>query len=209
MTTEYRVEPDRESLREAIRFFEFIGGNSQRAIQVAINKAGPKIRTKASKEIRSQIRLKASYVNSRLKFDRASAYRLEGRIKTPARGLLLSRFSTDPRIAGDNVSWIRPPATPPRGIRVKVKPGAGTKVVNGDNETEGKPFYMILADSGRVGIAARRKTPGPRGGKIKVFHGPSLSQVFTDVKDEVDADGEYTAQLADAMRYLIAQRRPQ
>ena len=65
-----------------------------------------------------------------------------------------------------------------------MSPSDGSKLVTGDSETTGKPFYLALPN-GRLGIAARRKTPGPKGGKLKVFHGPSLSQVFNNIKEDL------------------------
>ncbi len=56
----------------------------------------------------------------------------------------------------------------------------------GGRKIKGKPFYMVLKNAnGRVAIAGRRAEAGSGGGKIKVFYGPSLSQVFTDVKETV------------------------
>lgn len=210
MTVEYKIEPNREQLREAIAFFEFVGGSTRDAMRIAINRAGPLIRTESSKQIRSQVRLKAKYVKDRLKFTRSTRSQLSGAIRTPSRGILLSRFSTDSLIAGDKVSWIKPPDVPPRGIKVKVKPTGTPKKVTGDSETApNPPFYLVLRN-GRLAIAARRNAPGPRGGGIKVFHGPSLSQVFDDVKDDVQpfARDTLTEQLADAMRFILAKRNP-
>ena len=45
----YNVELDRSQIAEAISLFEFVGGNSDDALRVAINKAGPKVRTIASR----------------------------------------------------------------------------------------------------------------------------------------------------------------
>ena len=209
MTIRYNIEPDREALAEVTALFEFLGGNTRNANRIAINRTGPKVRTRASQAIRSQVRLKAGYVNQRLKFTRASNFNLNAKISAPSRGLLLTRYSTDTLISGDKVSWIKPPPVPARGIRVKVKPTGPIKVVRGDPETDGKPFYMAL-DSGVLAIAGRRKTPGPRGGKIKVFFAPSLSQVWTDVKDDVlpEAGDILTSEMADAIRYLLRKQLP-
>ena len=207
----YTVEPNREQLAEAIALFEFIGGSTRDAVRVAINKAGPQVKTASSREIRNSIRLKASYVNGKLGFNRATNSNLSGKITTESRGLLLSRFSTDPLVAnGERVSWVKPPPVPSYGIRVKVKPSGTYKPVRGDDETEGKPFYMVLPNSRALGIAARRKpgSYGPKGGKIKVFYGPSVSQVFNRVKDEVPSSEIYTKQLIDAMRYVLTKRKP-
>jgi hypothetical protein len=97
----YQVEVDSRSLNEALLYFQFLGGATDDAVRVAINKAGPKVRTKASQAIRGQVRLKAKYVKDRLEFKRASLSKLTGRITTPSRGLLLSRYSTSAQVAND------------------------------------------------------------------------------------------------------------
>lgn len=206
----YEVRVDEAKLRQAIGVFELVGGNTDKAVRVAINKAGPKVRTRASREIRSQVRLKAADVNRRLKFERATSGKLEGRIRAPSRGLLLSRFATNRQVADPNIRWLSPPPEPPRGIKVKVKPRGGTEKVTGGSDVAGKPFYMVLPNSRRLAIAARRRTSGPEGGEIKVFFGPSLSQVWTDVKDDVQPEASeiYTGELIDAMRFLLAKEHP-
>jgi hypothetical protein len=207
MTIGYEVTLDEAALADARALFEFVGGNSDEALRVALNKTVPKIRTASSAAIRSQVRLSATYVRERLDVVRATRRNLTAAIKTPSRGLLLSRFSTDPLIAGEKVGWFKPPAVPAGGIRVKVKPDQGPKVVQGDAETRGnKPFYMVLNGGQNVGIAAR--LAGSR--KVKVFSGPSLSQVFNTVRDDVlpEASTELTAQMLDAMRYLLQKQYP-
>lgn len=207
MTASYAITFDEAQIKDAVSLFEFVGGNSKDALRIAINKTAPKVKTMASRAIRDQVRLSASYVGERLTVRKASRARLQGAISTPSRGLLLSRFSTDALIAGDKVGWIKPPLVPQGGIRVKVKPDGGTKVVTGDSETAGnKPFYLVLNNGQNVGIAARRN--GSR--KIKVFSGPSLSQVFNTVRDDVlpAASAEYQSQVLDAMRYLLAKTYP-
>jgi hypothetical protein len=179
-------------------------------VRIAINEAGKEVKTASSQAIRASINLKAAYVKGKLGFKRATNSNLSGKITTPSRGILMTRFSTDPLIANaEKVSWVKPPAIPARGIRVKVKTNSravrfyGTK---GDNlpEMEGAPFYMVLKNSRALGIARRIK--GSR--KVHVFHGPSVSQVFNRVKDEVPASEIYTKQLIDAMRYVLTKRKP-
>ena len=201
MALQYDIKPDEAQLADAISLFEFVGGNTSDAVRVAINKTAPKIRTRASSAIRSQVRLTAAYVRDRLTIRKAMRTNLTGAIQTPSRGLLLSRFSTDPLIAGDKVDWIKPPLVPAGGIKVKVKPDGEAKAVGG------KPFYMVLKNSRAIGIV-RRIGAGRRG--IEVLHGPSLSQVFNTVRDDVlpEATAEYQAQLLDAMRYLLAKKYP-
>jgi hypothetical protein len=204
----YQVEVDSRSLNEALLYFQFLGGATDDAVRVAINKAGPKVRTKASQAIRGQVRLKAKYVKDRLEFKRASLSKLTGRITTPSRGLLLSRYSTSAQVAndGDKFKFFKPPPVPPRGIRVKVKPNGATKSMPRDY------FYMILPNSRAVGIVRRRPNgqTGPRAGRYEVAYGPSVSQVFNTVRDDVlpEASQIYEAQMLDAIRYLLQKRYP-
>ncbi|HML83159.1 MAG TPA: phage tail protein [Thiomonas arsenitoxydans] len=203
MSVEYNVELDRDALREAISLFEFVGGNSDDALRVAINKAGPKVKTLAGRKIREQVSLKAAYVNDRLTFKRATRKDLSGAIGTPSRGLLLSRFSSEPNVANASVAWIKPPPNPYGGHYVKIKPGQPEKKIGRGGDS--KPFYIVLKGSRALGIARRTSS-----GAIDVLHGPSLSQVFDDVRGDVlpDAGAELQAQLLDAMRYLLAKQYP-
>ena len=211
MTTSYGVQLDTAKIKEAASLFEFVGGNTADAMRVAINKTTPRVRTASSRAIREQVRLQASFVSQRLTIIKATRRTLNGRIRALSRGLLLSRFSTDPIIGSDKVGWFRPPLVPAQGIRVKVKPTGGAKLVTGDAETRGnKPFYMVINKGANVAIAARLANPGPRGGRVKVFSGPSLSQVFSTVREDVtpSAADIFEGELLDAMRFLLAKRYP-
>jgi len=215
----YNIEANPEDIREAKSLFEFIGGNSADAVRIAINRAAPKIRTKASQAIRRQVRLKAQFINnpeSGLKVVKATRAKLSGAIQTPSRGLLLTRYSTDPQISGDKVGWLRPPVIPPRGIKVKVKPTGSPETMSN------KFFYIILPNSRALAIARRRSSAqiasarsrgtggGSKGGSIDVAYAPSLSQVFSDVRDEVlpEAGQIYQSELLDAMRFLLQKQFP-
>jgi len=141
----------------------------------------------------------AVYVKGRLKFSAANRKNLSARITTPSRGILLTRFSTDPNVNPDNKSWIKPPPIPARGIRVKVKPKGRTKGLSRDF------FYMVLKDSRALGIVKRK----PSGG-YDVAYGPSLSQVFSDIRTDLlpAASAEYQFQFLDAMRFILARKFP-
>jgi hypothetical protein len=206
MTAAYRVDVDKTQLAEAISAFEFVGGNTDEALRIAINKTAPKIRTLSSVKIREQVRLSASYVRDKLTIRRATRSTLSASINTPKRGLLLTKFSTDATIASDGVRWIRPPLVGTSGIRVKVKPSGSTKTVS-PGATGAKPFYIILKDSKALGIARRNSK---NRNDIEVLHGPSLSQVFDDVREDVtpEASAELTRQMADAMRYILVKKYP-
>ena len=118
--------------------------------------------------------------------------------RPPSQGLSAEEF-------GIKASWIRPPVIPTNGIRIKIKPDGSTKGAPGVGGN--KPFYIVLNGGRNVGIAAR--TGAGRKG-IKVFSGPSLSQVFDTVRGDVlpAASSEYQAQLLDAMRYLLVKKYP-
>jgi len=205
MSAHYEITADTASIAEAVALFEFVGGNTSDALRIAINKTSPKIKTAASKAIRTQVRLSASYVGERLTVRKATRAKLSGAIGTPSRGLLLSRFSTDSLIAGDKVGWSRPPLIPAGGIKVKIKPTGAAKGAPGVGVN--KPFYIVLNGGQNVGIAARIGT-GRKG--LKMFSGPSLSQVFDTVRTDVlpVASAEYQAQLIDAMRYILVKQHP-
>lgn len=200
----YEIKVDQAQIEDARSLFEFVGGNSDDALRIAINKTSPKIRTAASAAIRTQVRLPAAYVKERMIIRKASRKNLTGAITTPSRGLLLSRFSTDPLIAGDKVGWIRPPLIPTGGIKIKIKPSGGTSGAPGLDGN--RPFYMLLNKGANVGIVARIGS----GRSVKVFAGPSLSQVFSTVRSDVmpEAGEELTSQLLDAMRYLLVKQSP-
>lgn len=214
---QYKVSADLDQIADAVSLFEFVGGNSSDAVRVAINRAAPKVRTKASSAIRTQVRLTAGYVRERLAITKATKASLSGAIQTPSRGLLLSKFSTDKNASSEKVTWLKPPPMPPRGIKVKVKPSGGSKPMGDDY------FYMVLPKSRQLGIVRRLTKseqnaaqasgsgPGSQGGKFKVAYGPSLSQVFNTVRDDVlpEAGDIYQTELLDAMRFLLTKRYPQ
>lgn len=180
------VQVDPNKLQEVRRLLATFSDGAARARTRTLNKTVAKGRVESSREIRKQARLSAAYVKSLMTITKASIKRPTAKISTPSRGLLLSRYSTDPNVSKGNHVGTKPPPIPARGIRVKIKPTGGAKVLAGGRKIKGKPFYMVLKNAnGRVAIAGRRAEAGSDGGKIKVFYGPSLSQVFTDVKETV------------------------
>ena len=204
MTASYNLEIDPAKLSEAVSLFKFVGGNTNEALRLAINKTTPKVRTEASSRIRQQVRLTASYVRENLTIKKATRSSLDGRLTTPSRGIMLSRFSTDTQITSDKVAWFKAPLTPKAGIFVKIKTSGARKKVEGKHG--GSVFYTLLNNRKTVAIAER--IPGSR--KIDVLHGPSLSQVFNTVRADVMpmAREEYQAQVLDAMRYIVRKQNP-
>ena len=210
----FSVDPNLDDIAGAVSFFEFVGGQTTDAVRIAINKTGPKVRSgssfdggSVSSRIRAEIRVTAGYLNEkkngvqRLSFTKATKNKLSGAIKTPSRGILLSRFEWNPKVSlfGRTILF------PDDPIRVRVKPGGTIKPLTGGNDVQGDAFYIRLKDSDAVGVAKFKV-----GGGIKVFYGPSISQVFTDVKEDITekASDEYQNQLLDAMRYILAKKYP-
>ena len=202
----YTVTANQEQIAEAVSLFEFVGGNTSDAVRIAINRAAPKVRTKASAAIRTQVRLTAGYVNEKLTVTKATRKDLSGAIRAESRGILMTKYSTNAQAASEKIGWILPPPNPPGGIKVKIKPSGSTQAVKGSpGEITGKPFYMVLPSSRALAIAGRKP-----GGGIKVFHSPSVSQVFNTVRDDVlpEAADIYQSELLDAMRYILVKQNP-
>jgi hypothetical protein len=206
----YTVRANPEQLAAAQELFQFIGANSTLAIRVAINKTLPIAKTAAAKGIGEQVNLKAAYIKEKIGVFKATNKNLVGRLSTESRGLLLSKYEY-----GAKASLFGGLLTPDDPIRVKVNPGGGQiKTVKGDDETYGQPFLVRLkagnSDGLDYGIGAWRKKSGKQGGRIKVFHSGSVSQVFDDVRDEITPELQdvYTTQLADAMRYVLQKQYP-
>jgi hypothetical protein len=205
----YTVKADTEQLQAAVKLFEFIGGNTSDALRVAINKTLPIAKTRSSQAIAEQVNLKAAYIKEKIGVFKASRQNLSGKLSAESRGTLLSRFEY-----GAKASLFGGLLTPSEPIKVKVNPGAGQiKTVKGDEETYGQPFLFRLknaADGLTYGIGAWRKKSGTKGGRIKAFYGPSVSQVFNSVRGEVTPELQetYTRQLIDAMRYVLSKQYP-
>lgn len=165
-------------------------GNARaRAVaQTAINSTLKRSKPKAVRAVRAQVALPRAYVDERMREIPATKDKLEGRLGTPKRGLLLSRFDFTERVLtrrrkrtvkgrgrkGDSYKARA-------GIRVKVKPSGRKKLMPG--------AFLIRLRRGKelgtdVGIAIRRR--GAKGrGAYKVRYGPSLSQVYSGVKDDL------------------------
>ncbi|MGE3907968.1 MAG: phage tail protein [Chloroflexota bacterium] len=186
--------PIRAELRVTARGLKLLGKLSAgptraRAVaQTAINSTLKRSKPKAVRAVRAQVALPRAYVDERMREIPATKDKLEGRLGTPKRGLLLSRFDFTERMLtrrrkrtvkgrgrkGDSYKARA-------GIRVKVKATSGKKLMPG--------AFLIRLRRGKelgtdVGIAIRRR--GAKGrGNYKVRYGPSLSQVYSGVKDDL------------------------
>ena len=200
------VEVNQAQVKDAISLLEFVGGNSKNAFRIAINKSLPLAKTASSSAIRSELKIKAGEVRDKLGTTKATNAKLQGRIKASKKGRLLSRYSTTPAIRDNAWSGNKAPPVPARGIRVEVTPGK-RKVVQGSRDGKGQPFYILLK-SGVVAIAQRRKTAGPQGGKLLLLYGPSVSQAFWNIKEDVEAEEIYESKMLESINYLLRKQAP-
>ena len=162
-----KITVDKQAIRRIESDLMHIKNGAPRAMSRAINHTLGVTRTEASKEIRKQVKLKAGYVREKLKVKRATINSLNGAIRTPTRGTLLTRYPHRQYKNGD--------------VGVQVKPTGGKKRMPG--------AFFIRFKNGVQAIAIRTQY-GPGLGRsegLKVLYGPSTSQVFTDVKDDLQA----------------------
>ncbi|MFL0802450.1 MAG: hypothetical protein K6L81_01945 [Agarilytica sp.] len=176
-----------ENFQARLSFFPKVAA---RSAKLAVNDTLRWARVKASKEVRSQINLTASYLNqtNRLFVSRfASDNRLSGVLSARRRPTQLAQFSAKQR-----VSRIRNGPAQRKGIRVKVKRSGTSKVLRG-------AFFVKLKrgsqGDGNVGVAVRStdglnlRNAGVSSGKnhsgFRVLYGPSVDQVFDTVREDL------------------------
>jgi len=143
-----------------------LGKFGQQAVTRATNNTGRRARTLASKEIRSQVNLKAGYVRQRLRVKRATRGNPEFVISATRRGVLMTRY---------------PYRQTRRSVTVKIKKSGGRAVLD-------RAFVTQVNAGGRkvdviaVGQPGKFSTGNRR---FKVLYSPSVSQVFNTVRDDI------------------------
>ncbi|GHA85421.1 phage tail protein [Modicisalibacter luteus] len=170
-TQSLHIRIDRSGVRRVQSDLAHIRNGYEQAMARAINHTLTVTRTEAGQAIRKQVKLKAGYVRERLKVSKATRSKPTGSLATPSRGVLLTRYAHRQYANGD--------------IGVKVKPTGGYK------RMPGAFFIGPLKHSGATAIAFRNQY-GPGLGRtegLRITYGPSVSQVFTDVKDDLHALG--------------------
>lgn len=178
-----RIEPN--SLNSLRVFLAGISDEAPKILTRTLNATASKARTEGSKAMRQQVNLSAAYVRDHMAVTNANYRKLESKVSTPSRGLLLSYYLYG--VTGINQDTGR--AT--RGALLKYQKGYFS-VANLDQPlkvkvkknkppvTLGPEWFILptLKNSNLPGLAKRQ------GSKLKL-HGPSLSQVFADVKDDI------------------------
>lgn len=174
----------------------------EKAQMRAINRTANKTRTAASKAIRQDVRLKASYINENLKVSKkASRNNPEAVITGRKRPTRLGRYgakqmSRAAKGASGDIARSIAAGRKQAGVSVAVKKGGSRKKMR-------KAFMIPLKGSGAMGVFIRTG----RGKKdIKHLYGPSVDQVFRSVRRELKPQirknlvAEYERQLANALR---------
>jgi len=160
-----KAEINKNQLAETNLMLRGVKTNAPKIISRSINKTISKGRTLAAKKINKQTALKSKYIKSKLKDQKANFKNLKGRLFADKRGLLMINFVTGLDENGD--------------FLVKIKSRGKSKVLTNAFLT------TINAGGKKVDAIATRH---PRTDKFKVLHGPSVSQIFADVRDEVDSE---------------------
>jgi len=158
---------DKVQLGETKLMLKGVSTNAPKVLSRALNKTVSKGRTLSSKKIRKQTALKAKYIKSKLKDDKASWKNLKARLYAISKGLLIINFVTGNNENGE--------------FMVKIKKTGKSKALSRD------AFLTTLntKNGGKVDAIAMRD---PKTNKFKVLYGPSISQIFSDVRDEVDTE---------------------
>lgn len=167
----------------------------KRAASRAVNHALRRTRTQAAREMREQIAWKARYLtgagSGKLQIrESASPDNLQGRIRGTDRPTSLARFMSGSRRPGR------------AGVTVRVKPGSSKKmkrafVMGLKNENVGLAIRLREGESienKKVMLRAaysrgpRRQRANRRASEYNIYllYGPSVDQVFTTVREDMD-----------------------
>lgn len=146
--------------------------NGAKILSRSLNQTARRAKTRAAQEISGAYRLKSTYVKSKLAVKTANYRRLQARVTTAKRGVLLTRY---------------PYAILKRGgVSVGIRKDSGRKKITDAFKT------TVQAGSNRVEVIAR---PDPSGGRystgnrrIKVLYSPSVSQLFNQFKEKIDRE---------------------
>lgn len=155
-----------------------IGGkHSAVAIQSVLSDAAKQGRQTSVSEISKQVALSKSYIARHLRVmpPARKGDSWEAGVQATRRGVLLSRFEN---------RGLRVPKKHPRRGKGSTKHGGVTGMIKAGSRYTAKSFFYVpgLRGSGATGIAVRT---GKGRGAFKVMHGPSVSQVFQSVRNDI------------------------
>lgn len=172
-----RIELDESQMGELRLLIENVGDGSKKLLARSLNKTAAKAKTLASVKIRQQVNLKAAYITGskngskpKLAVVRATYKNLVAKLSAERRGTLMTRYPYTMRRRG--------------GATVKVKTAGARKELPG--------AFLVTLRAGDRSVQALAILH-PDGGtyttghaRIKVLYAPSVSQVFDDVRGEID-----------------------
>lgn len=165
-----KVSIDKNQLDDTQAMLSGLRLDGPKILSRSLNKTVAKGRTVSSRKIRDQVKLKASYVRGKLKISRATYKKLSSKLSAEKRGLLLTNFVSG--VDGNN------------DFKIKIKPVGRAKTLKG-------AFLTTVYAGGRpVDVIARPMAGYFKTGnaKMEVLYGPSVSQVFSSVRDDVDSE---------------------
>lgn len=206
---------DLNGVPEVQQLLAELGGIYPKVTYRAINKSLDKTKTAISAAIREQVNLSAKYVRDRLGAEYANALKLNGKVKTEKRGILLSRYDpnqllqsarspidtlTGRAALSDSSSYFAPI---PAGKKLKQ---VSIKISTRGSRKKYKLFPILLQNSNAIGLAVRT---GRRKKDFKMLYGPSISQVFNTLKDslEQDASAEFLLRFEAQLNYELERLR--
>lgn len=153
----------------------------QKAQYRAVNRVAAKTRTAGSKAIRAEVKLKSSYVNHYLRlYKKASPDHPRAVITARKRPTRLARYGAKQltrsarRATGDSMRGISA-GRKQAGVSVQVSTGGGRTRMR-------KAFLVPLRTNGLMGLFVRT---GPGPDHIEHKYGPSVAQVFSNVREEL------------------------
>lgn len=179
-------------LRNAAKNLRNIPKKMEKAQSRALKKAAQQTKTETSRIVRSEVNLKKSYVDERLRVSVADAGdgTLRAVISAPKRGMLMTRFPYSQMMRKGKKA----------GFRVKVSPG---------NNSMFRHAFLIRLRSGQdlgdnIGMA-EREPPDYGRDSIHVLRGPSVSQVFSTFLPTLKeyAAARYETVLQQELRYAL------
>lgn len=175
---------------DAITDLEAVPNKVLRAAVAAVNKASDRARTAGKRGILEQINFPARYLDpseGRLVVrQKASKTNLEARVSARTRATSLARFARGNPTPGDR-----------RPIAVQVSAGGATRTMNRAFVIRLRAGTAALDTKSNLGLAIRTQNGEPPRGAYKpkrlgenlwLLYGPSVSQVWKSVRDDVSPE---------------------
>lgn len=178
--TSMRVEINKTQLNQFSLILNDIRLNGPKILSRTLTKAAKKGRDVAGKSISTDYNLTQKYIKSKLFVTDATQSRLTAKITAARRGVLLTHY--------------KPKVLKRGGVNVFIRKGR-------KKEMPGAFATTVMAGSSRIPVIA---LPG-KGGKystgnrkIDVLHAPSVSQLFNQYRNQIDAQlADYLAEQTD------------